>query len=239
VRVVISHHKTAGRANFGRTVETLALIARLQKHQELGLDVYPYTASSTVMLPDYVDSADRVTITWCKGRPEFSGKDLDDVARQLGVTRAEAAKAVLPAGAIYFQMSEEDVRRVMQYPGAMIGSDGLPWDSIPHPRLWGTFPRVLGHYSRDIGLFPLETAVWKMTGLTARNFGLHGRGTLKPGHHADVVIFDAATVRDTANYETPTRPAEGIDAVIVNGALTWQHGVHSGARNGQVITRQS
>ncbi|MCY1197750.1 D-aminoacylase [compost metagenome] len=96
---------------------------------------------------------------------------------------------------------------------------------------------MLGHYSRDVGLFPLETAVWKMTGLTARNFGLHGRGTLKTGQHADIVIFDAATIRDTASYETPARPAEGIDSVIVNGQITWEHGAHSGARNGQVITR--
>jgi N-acyl-D-amino-acid deacylase len=77
-----------------------------------------------------------------------------------------------------------------------------------------------------------------MTGLTARNFGLHERGTLKPGHHADVVVFDAATVRDTANYDNPMQPAEGIDAVIVNGAVTWRGGAHSGARNGQVITRR-
>jgi N-acyl-D-amino-acid deacylase len=120
----------------------------------------------------------------------------------------------------------------------MIGSDGIPVGESPHPRLWGTFPRVLGHYSRDVGLFPLETAVYKMTGLTARNFGLHERGTLKVGHHADVVVFNAATIRDAANYATPTQPAEGIDAVIVNGALTWQSGRHSGARSGQVITRQ-
>src|SRR6185312_16322212 len=106
----------------------------------------------------------------------------------------------------------------------MIGSDGLPHDAAPHPRLWGTFPRVLGHYSRDVGLFPLETAVWKMTGLTARNFGLEGRSTLKPGHHADVVIFDAATVRDAATYDTPTRPAEGIATVIVNGVVAWENG---------------
>mgnify|MGYP002038998733 FL=1 len=98
---------------------------------------------------------------------------------------------------------------------------------------------MLGHYSRDVGLFPLETAVWKMTGLTARNFGLHERGTLKPGHHADVVVFDAKTVRDTANYQEPTQAAEGIEAVIVNGALTWRDGAHSGARNGQVIVRQT
>jgi N-acyl-D-amino-acid deacylase len=97
---------------------------------------------------------------------------------------------------------------------------------------------VLGHYSRDVGLFPLENAVWKMTGLTASRFGLHGRGTLAPGRHADVVIFDAATVRDAASYEEPTRPAEGIATVIVNGRVTWRGGAHTGARAGQVITRR-
>jgi N-acyl-D-amino-acid deacylase len=142
-----------------------------------------------------------------------------------------------PGTAIYFLMDENDVRRILAFDDTMIGSDGIPVGESPHPRLWGTFPRVLGHYSRDVGLFPLETAVWKMTGLTARNFGLHGRGTLKAGHHADIVVFEAAAVRDAASYERPTAPAEGIDAVIVNGAITWRHGAHSGARNGQVITR--
>jgi len=98
---------------------------------------------------------------------------------------------------------------------------------------------VLGHYSRDVGLFPLETAVWKMTGLTARNFGLHQRGTLQVGHHADIVVFDAGTIRDAASYESPKTPAEGIEAVIVNGLVTWANGAHTGARKGQVITRQS
>jgi N-acyl-D-amino-acid deacylase len=96
---------------------------------------------------------------------------------------------------------------------------------------------VLGHYSRDVGLFALETAVWKMSGLTARNFGLRDRGTIEVGKHADVFLFDAASVRDSATYDEPMQPAEGIEAVIVNGVLTWQHGAPRGARNGQVITR--
>lgn len=118
----------------------------------------------------------------------------------------------------------------------MIGSDGIPLGEKPHPRLWGTFARVLGHYSRDVGLFPLETAVWKMSGLTARNFGLQDRGTLAPGRYADVVLFDPKTVRDAATYEEPTRPAEGIHAVIVNGALAWRRGDWTGARSGRVLT---
>jgi N-acyl-D-amino-acid deacylase len=129
------------------------------------------------------------------------------------------------------------VRNILAFDETMIGSDGIPTGDKPHPRLWGTFPRVLGHYSRDVGLFPLETAVWKMTGLTAERFGLQGRGCLRVGHAADVVVFDAATVRDAADYESPTRPSEGIDTVIVNGGITWQHGTHSGARRGQVIRR--
>jgi N-acyl-D-amino-acid deacylase len=97
---------------------------------------------------------------------------------------------------------------------------------------------VLGHYSRDVGLFSLETAVWKMSGLTAKNFGLANRGTIAAGHHADVVVFDATTVIDKATYDTPMEPAEGIETVIVNGALTWHQGAHRGARHGQVITRK-
>jgi N-acyl-D-amino-acid deacylase len=180
----------------------------------------------------------RVLIASSVPHPECAGRDLKDIAAEWGVSGEEAARRLQPGSAIYFMMDEDDVQRILAFDETMIGSDGIPLGEKPHPRLWGTFPRVLGHYSRDIGLFPLETAVWKMTGLTARNFGLHERGTLKPGHHADVVIFNAATVRDTANYETPMQPAEGIDAVIVNGAVTWRDGSHCGVRNGQVITRR-
>ena len=97
----------------------------------------------------------------------MAGRDLADIAAEWGVDLHEAARRLDPAGAIYFQMDEDDVRRVMCFPLAMIGSDGLPHDAHPHPRLWGTFPRVIGHYARDVKLFPIETAIHKMTGLTA------------------------------------------------------------------------
>ena len=96
---------------------------------------------------------------------------------------------------------------------------------------------MLGHYCRDLQLFSLETAVWKMSGLTARKLGIADRGTLAVGNHADITVFDAATIRDLATYEEPCQPADGIDAVIVNGALTWRQGVHQGARAGHVIAR--
>ncbi|MDQ7973272.1 MAG: D-aminoacylase [Rhodocyclaceae bacterium] len=239
VPVVVSHHKVQREPNFGKTRITLPFIRDAMKHQCIGLDCYPYTAGSTMIRTDRGMLDGRVLIAGSEPHPECAGRDLADIAREWGVDKEEAARRLQPGSAIYFQMDEDDVQRILAFDETMIGSDGIPVGEKPHPRLWGTFPRVLGHYSRDVGLFPLETAVWKMTGLTARNFGLHERGTLKVGHHADVVVFDAGTVRDAADYAAPTRPAEGIDTVIVNGTVTWENGAHSGARNGQVITRRN
>ncbi|MBT6094750.1 MAG: amidohydrolase family protein, partial [Rhodospirillaceae bacterium] len=104
----------------------------------------------------------------------------------------------------------------------MIGSDGLPGDSHPHPRLWGTFPRVLGRYVRERKVIDLETAIHKMTGLTAKVFGLQGRGVLAPGNHADVVVFDPATVIDRADYDNPIARPDGIEHVIIGGQLRVQ-----------------
>lgn len=237
VPVIVSHHKLQNQRNFGRSRETLPLIRETMKHQCVSLDCYPYTAGSTMIRTERGMLEGRVLIASSEPHPGMAGRDLDDIAKEWGVAKDEAARRLQPGSAIYFMMDEDDVQRIMAFDETMIGSDGVPVGEKPHPRLWGTFPRVLGHYSRDVGLFPLETAVWKMTGLTARNFGLAGRGTLKPGQAADIVVFDAATVRDAANYATPTLRAEGIHAVVVNGALTWRDGVHQGAHNGQVLTR--
>ena len=156
----------------------------------------------------------------------------------MGLSQTEAASKLLPAGAVYFSMAEEDVQRIMKYPHSMIGSDGLPHDTRPHPRLWGTFPRVLGHYSREVGLFPLEEAVRKMTGLSATQFGLKDRGTLKVGNYADIVMFDPDTVIDTASFTDPMQAATGIALVLVNGRAVWQDGAVTGARPGRAIRRQ-
>jgi N-acyl-D-amino-acid deacylase len=121
----------------------------------------------------------------------------------------------------------------------MIGSDGLPHDVHPHPRLWGTFPRVLGHYSRDVGLFPLEEAVRRMTSLPAARFGLAGRGRLAAGCYADLVAYDPATVIDRATFETPDVPAAGIELVMVNGELVWRNGHSTGSRPGRALRRQA
>ena len=135
-------------------------------------------------------------------------------------------------------MDEPDVQRIMAHHLAMIGSDGLPHDTFPHPRLWGTFPRVLGHYARDLGLFSLEAAVNKMTGHTASVFGMVDRGVIRAGALADLVLFDPLTVRDTATFDTPATPAAGILETWVNGQSAYVHGAGAThARAGRLVTR--
>ena len=233
VPVVISHHKVAGKPNHGRSAETLPLIAERMRSQPIGLDCYPYCASSTILSASRVAGASRVLVTWSRPHPEVAGMDLEDIRKQRKLEVAD----LLPAGAIYFSMDENDVQRILGFEHTMVGSDGLPHDAAPHPRLWATFPRVLGHYSRGLGLFPLETAVYKMTGLTAKTFGLAGRGELKQGNAADIVIFDPQEVAEGASFARPIQPAKGIDTVIVNGAPVWRDGRPTGARPGRVLSR--
>ena len=235
--VVISHHKCSMPENFGRSVETLPRIARAARTQKVAFDVYPYAAGSTVLIPDRLRPDVPVQVTWSVPHREQAGRMLDDIARDWGLSARAAAERLLPAGAIFFQMHEDDVRRILADPLAMIGSDGLPHDAYPHPRLWGTFPRVLGHYARDLGLFSLEAAVRKMTGHTASVFGLVDRGTIRPGAYADLVLFDPVAVRDAADFGAPTRPAEGIVGTWVNGQAAFAAGAATAARAGRLVTR--
>jgi len=239
VPLVVSHHKCAGPANWGRTVETLAHIDAARDTQPIGLDAYPYTAGSTVLRTDLVDGVIDVLVTWSEPHPQMSGRYLADIAREWNCTQHAACERLQPGGACYFQMREDDVQRVLSYPPTMIGSDGLPHDAHPHPRLWGAFPRVLGHYARDLALFPLEIAVHKMTGLSARRFGFEERGELREGYHADVTVFDPLTVADLATFEHPTQPARGIECVIVNGAVGYAREDAPTERAGRFLRRSS
>jgi N-acyl-D-amino-acid deacylase len=165
----------------------------------------------------------------------MTGRMLDKVAEEWNCSLHEAARRLDPAGAIYFQMHEDDVIRVMSSPLAMIGSDGLPHDVHPHPRLWGTFPRVIGHYARDRGLFPMEVAIHKMTGLPASVFRLADRGRLSPGAFADLVLFDPAVILDRATYDSPRLMSAGIARVYVNGRLAFREGEGVVARAGRMV----
>lgn len=233
LRLVISHHKCMGRSNHGLVNRTLPMI---DAAADVALDVYPYTASSTILNPDVVEDAEQVLISASLPHPEAIGRDLDDIAADWGIDRRTAAERLCPGGAIYFQMDEADLRRVMSHPRCMIGSDGIPADSHPHPRLWGTFPRVLGRYARDACVLSLETAIHRMTGLAADSFGLAGRGRITEGAFADLVLFDPETVIDRADFDRPMRPSDGIVAVFVNGVLSFLPEQGSIGRAGRVLT---
>lgn len=236
--VVISHHKCSMPENYGRSLETLPRIDVAAAAQRVDFDVYPYAAGSTVLMPERLRPDVPVQITWSIPHPDFAGRMLDDIAREWGTTPRDAADRLLPAGAIFFQMDEQDVQRILAHRLAMIGSDGLPHDAFPHPRLWGTFPRVLGHYARDLGLFSMEDAVHKMTGHTADVFGLVDRGVIRAGAYADLVLFDPTTVRDASTFKEPTRPADGILETWINGQSAYVHGQGATqARAGRLLTR--
>lgn len=237
VPLVISHHKCAGIHNWGRSTETLGRIDKARLHQPVFMDCYPYTAGSTVIREDLADGEIEVLINWSEPHPEMAGRKLKCIAGDWEVSEAEAARRLAPGGANYFQIHEDDMQRILSHDGCMIGSDGLPNDPLPHPRLWGTFPRVLGRYARELGLLSLEQAVHKMTGLSARTFGLSDRGLIAPGMAADLTIFDAAKVLDTATYAEPKSVAAGIEHVFVNGVLSWNSGGVTPQRAGRFLRR--
>ncbi|MBM3190909.1 MAG: amidohydrolase family protein, partial [Chloroflexi bacterium] len=177
------------------------------------------------------------------------GKSVQQLAEEQRTTPAQVVMALLAegegarAGWTCFSMHPDDVARFMRYPGTMIGSDGSGLSTEgplsggnPHPRNYGTFPRVLGHYVRDEGLLTLEDAVRKMTSLPAQTFGLHDRGSLQPGAWADLVIFDLERVTD-APFERPKTYPQGIPYVMVNGQWVIHRGEFTGALPGQVLRR--
>jgi len=134
---------------------------------------------------------------------------------------------------------EENVQAIMRHPRHTGGSDGLLVGAKPHPRAWGTFPRYLGHYTRDLGILSLEECVGHLTGRSAHRLGLRDRGLVKTGYAADLVLFDPDTVTDTATYAQPRRAAAGIPYVFVNGQLAIDDGKRTDALAGRALRRQS
>lgn len=244
VPLVISHHKLSGKPNHGRSAQTLALIEKASQQQDVCLDCYPYDASSTMLMPERVHLSREVLITWSTAEPAAAGRSLFQMAEERGLTPKAMAEQLLPAGAVNFSMDEADVQRIMQHPLTMIGSDGLPGDPHPHPRLWGSFPRVLGRYARKQGLFPLENAVRKMTSWPASRFGLDkatphraARGLVKEGWAADLVLFDAQSVQDNASYDQPEKPSTGVMEVYLSGHLAAKDGLTVNAHAGRALRR--
>ena len=222
-----------------------ALLARL-KDPEVGAAL-----KSKVELDQGDDGWYRLMITDVKSEKNKAceGKRMTEIAAMWGIPPVEAAwrllcEEELEVGYVRFAMCEDDVKTVMKHPCVMIGSDasaraidGPLSTGSPHPRAFGTFPRVLGKYCREEGLFPLETAVYKMTGLPAWRLGLWDRGLVRPGMAADLVLFDPDKVIDTATFENPKQYPVGIECVIVNGEVVIENGQHTGAIAGKVLRR--
>lgn len=235
--LVISHLKCAGAGNWGGAFRALAKLEEAARHQSAHCDCYPYTAGSSTLDLGQVNDEIAITITWSEPHPQQARRPLATIAADWDVTLLEAARRLQPAGAVYHNMSEDDMRQVLAHPLTMVGSDGLPNDPHPHPRLWGAFPRVLARYSRDLGLMPLAEAVRKMTGLSASNFGLVDRGLIREGAYADLTLFDLGTLEDCADFDTPIVAARGIELVTVNGVISYRQGRATGARAGRMLRR--
>jgi dihydroorotase/N-acyl-D-amino-acid deacylase len=254
VPVQISHHKASGRENWGSVGASLRLI---EEARARGLDVtadqYPYTAASTVLaaVMSYIEGgggighgrAEDIQLSSAPQHPEWEGKTIAALAEEWDVAAGDAARRVLDAEGIaatvvMHTMCEDDVRTVLRHPTTMIGSDGLPTlKGKPHPRLYGTFARVLGNYARDEGVLSLAEAVHRMTGLSARKFGFTDRGEVRAGAFADLVVFDPERIADIATYAEPHQPPAGIAHVFVNGTQVVKDGAHSGARPGRTLRR--
>ncbi|GAA2364409.1 D-aminoacylase [Nonomuraea africana] len=179
---------------------------------------------------------DRISVACAANHPEAEGRTIAELGGDPIDTAAELLLAEEgEVTIISHSMREDDVQRVLTSEFAMIGSDGVPKPGHPHPRLAGTFPRVLGRYSRDQALFPLETAVHKMTGMAAARFGLEDRGVVRDGAHADLVLLDPRTVADGATYADPLLPPTGLAAVVVAGEVAVEDGTLTAARRGRIL----
>ena len=246
--VEISHHKASDRPNWGRTVDSIRVIEEARESGvDVTFDVYPYTAGSTILSAargvQEVIEPDMVIVASVQQRREYEGKTLGQIGAMLGIHDVQdVISRVLteePAAvAVFFSMHEDDVRRVLAHPLCMIGSDGIPSPTgKPHPRLYGTFPRVLGKYVREEKLVTLEEGVRKMTSLPARRMNLPDRGELREGFAADIVVFNPDTIADLATYEDPRQYPAGIDCVIVNGEVAAESGRQTRARAGRLLRR--
>ena len=255
VPVQISHHKATGPAAWGLVSQSLALIdAARARGVDVTADQYPYTAGSTslyAVVQNYEERAagvgptdwNTIVIASAPAHPQWEGASVAELAARFDSTPVDAAKTVVDAegyGAVVIMhsMDEHDVRTVMAHPTTMIGSDGIPTRTgKPHPRLYGTFAKVLGHYARDESVLSLEQAIHRMTGMPAAKFGFTDRGVIREGAAADLVLFDPAAVDDVATYDAPRQHPSGIRTVWVNGTAVMHEGEHTGARPGRALRR--
>jgi N-acyl-D-amino-acid deacylase len=288
IPVEISHHKSEGKANWGKVKESLKMIEEVRDRGiDVTCDVYPYVAASTGLsaeLPHWaheggteklvqrltdaetrarlirelreespdqasmleVDIWDVTQIARCKNHPDLEGKTVSEIAQTKHMDAFELVFDLLIDDAaisvVCFLMCEDDVCTVLRHPVSMIGTDGwavAPYGvlgkGMPHPRSYGTFPRVLGKYVREERILMLENAIRKMTSLPAQKLGLRDRGIIREGMRADITIFNPETITDRATYQNPHQYPDGVEYVIVNGKIAVGERGHTGVLAGRVM----
>ena len=284
VALEISHHKAAGRSNWGKTEQTLAMIdAARADGIDVTCDVYPYIASSTslgTLLPPWMHEGgigallerlqrpeiqarvkrefmtglpgwenypaaagwNGIMVSYCENHAEYEGKTLQEIADVNQLDGADALFKVLleaKANALMnvFSMDESDVKRILQHPASMVASDAIPSAGKPHPRFFGTFPRVLSKYVRDEKVISLEEGIRKMTALPAQRLGIRDRGRIGEGMWADIVVFDPDTICDKAVFAEPRQYPDGIKHVLVNGRVVVRQAKFNGTTAGKVLRK--
>ncbi|MBP3337281.1 MAG: D-aminoacylase [Clostridia bacterium] len=277
-RGVISHHKSAGKENWGKVNHTLRMIDDANNEGlEIYCDVYPYIASHTSLAASFVpqearcegteglkrrlqdpntreeyrawnkafrgdDDLSWVQVALCTGMREYEGMKIPEVARARGTDVYDAIFDMISAGyssACYFTMCEEDVKTVLKYPRAMICTDSSVArnNTVYHPRLRGTFPRVLGKYIREEKVTTLPEMIRKMTAMPAMVYGFENKGLIRMGMDADICIFDEEKITDRATFEDCSKRADGLNYVILGGEVVVENAVYNGTRKGRVILR--
>lgn len=287
IPVIISHHKTVGKRNYGKVQKTLRL---LDEAYDRGLkaysDTYPYITGSTTLasiLPPWAvegglnelfkrlerkENRERIANDFKVGLPgwenrshaigweniiisyvnkeknkQFETKSVLDCSLKVAKEPADFVMSLLleeqgNVGVIFINSVEEDLLTVIQHPRTMIGSDGLDVGKNPHPRLYGTFPKVLGEYVRERGIMTLEESIHKMTGLTAQQMHISDVGFLQKGYRADATIFNLNEIKDIADFNDSRRLSKGIECVIVGGEIAYKNKQLTGSRNGKVLLRK-
>jgi len=225
------------------------LIERLRNPETRGEIKEEMMRTSEEAGPDLLGAPewDIIMISYCKGHPDLEGKTIEDIAKEKGVDPFEFVFDLLieekaSVSIVLFTMCEEDMRYVLSHRLSMVGSDssalapyGVLGKGKPHPRTYGTFPRILGRYVREEGILTLEKAIRKMTSLPAQKLDLKDRGLIREGMWADIVIMNPKRAIDQATYQEPHQYPKGIEYVLVNGKLVIEHGEHTKALPGRVL----
>ena len=255
VKVEISHLKCVGKSNWGNSVKALSMI---DEYSKKGLDIhadqYPYTARSTMLKallingtfnndpnsPMGKSDSNEVLLCSVPGDKSLEGKTLEDIQHVYDLPTEETVKKLISEVSdkilvAAFGMEENDVRNIMQHPKVMIGTDGIDVGSKPHPRAWGTYPRLLDEYVNNQKILSFEKAINKMTKLPAQKFNIKQRGEIKHNYFADLVIFDPENIKDNSTFTNPKKTPDGIEYIFVNGKKSMMNNNETKVFSGRTI----